>query len=224
MYLSFTFILQAPLSGEGGGGVLPHRIYRNRQVAVDRTRKNHLLNLQDYIAACSLWLKNSRLPGPRVDHPVVEPTGQTWPIGSPEYSSDSSQVTSSDPSEFQSPPYRVSSCSFWLWRLITLYPPASDSVTRIPTLLLTSKEPPSAGFILIFFRRICTPSTGYRKTYGSFALPCCDSYGWSFLSLFSIHQGYCLIYCGVSPLIGRVILNYLYLRPKYEHCSCLIDL
>ncbi|KAK1340793.1 hypothetical protein QTO34_017187 [Cnephaeus nilssonii] len=41
---------------------------------------------------------------PELTVSVIEPIGQNWPIGSPEYSSDSSQITSSDPSDFQSPP------------------------------------------------------------------------------------------------------------------------
>ncbi|XP_066864602.1 serine/threonine-protein kinase WNK1 isoform X25 [Kogia breviceps] len=103
----FEFHAHTPSSssGEGGGGVLPRRIYRNRQVAVD-------LN-QEEPPPQSTGLHSRLQPVTEEQHDfqaleltvsVVEPTGQSWPIGSPEYSSDSSQITSSDPSDFQSPP------------------------------------------------------------------------------------------------------------------------
>ncbi|XP_024423019.1 serine/threonine-protein kinase WNK1 isoform X15 [Desmodus rotundus] len=102
----FEFHVHTPSSSSGeGGGVLPQRVYRNRQVAVD-------LN-QEELPPPSVGLHGRLQPvteeqhnyhSPELTVSVVEPIGQNWPIGSPEYSSDSSQITSSDPSDFQSPP------------------------------------------------------------------------------------------------------------------------
>nr|XP_019817283.1 PREDICTED: serine/threonine-protein kinase WNK1 isoform X15 [Bos indicus] len=103
----FEFHVHTPSSssGEGGGGVLPQRIYRNRQVAVDSNQEEPPLQPAGLHSRLQPVTEEQQMPqAPELTISVVEPTGQTWPIGSPEYSSDSSQVTSSDPSEFQSPP------------------------------------------------------------------------------------------------------------------------
>ncbi|XP_077871618.1 serine/threonine-protein kinase WNK1 isoform X14 [Ictidomys tridecemlineatus] len=91
-------------SGEGGG-ILPQRTYRNRQVAVDSNQEElppQSVGLHGYLQPVTEEQRNYHTPELTVS--VVEPIGQNWPIGSPEYSSDSSQITSSDPSDFQSPP------------------------------------------------------------------------------------------------------------------------
>nr|XP_040137136.1 serine/threonine-protein kinase WNK1 isoform X15 [Ictidomys tridecemlineatus] len=91
-------------SGEGGG-ILPQRTYQNRQVAVDSNQEElppQSVGLHGYLQPVTEEQRNYHTPELTVS--VVEPIGQNWPIGSPEYSSDSSQITSSDPSDFQSPP------------------------------------------------------------------------------------------------------------------------
>ncbi|XP_071466397.1 serine/threonine-protein kinase WNK1 isoform X6 [Marmota flaviventris] len=91
-------------SGEGGG-ILPQRTYRNRQVAVDSNQEEpppQSVGLHGYLQPVTEEQRNYHTPELTIS--VVEPIGQNWPIGSPEYSSDSSQITSSDPSDFQSPP------------------------------------------------------------------------------------------------------------------------
>uniref|UniRef100_H0XBY9 non-specific serine/threonine protein kinase n=1 Tax=Otolemur garnettii TaxID=30611 RepID=H0XBY9_OTOGA len=102
----FEFHVHTPSSSSGeGGGILPQRAYRNRQVAVD-------LNLEELPPQSSglhghlqpVTEEQHNYHAPELTVSVVEPFGQNWPIGSPEYSSDSSQITSSDPSDFQSPP------------------------------------------------------------------------------------------------------------------------
>ncbi|XP_032503088.1 serine/threonine-protein kinase WNK1 isoform X7 [Phocoena sinus] len=103
----FEFHARTPCSssGEGGGGVLPQRIYRNRQVAVDLNQEEpppQSTGLHGRLQPVTEEQHDFQAPELTVS--VVEPTGQSWPIGSPEYSSDSSQLTSSDPSDFQSPP------------------------------------------------------------------------------------------------------------------------
>ncbi|XP_059969622.1 serine/threonine-protein kinase WNK1 isoform X8 [Mesoplodon densirostris] len=103
----FEFHARTPRSssGEGGGGVLPQRIYRNRQVAVDLNQEEpppQSTGLHGRLQPVTEEQHDFQAPELTVS--VVEPTGQSWPIGSPEYSSDSSQITSSDPSDFQSPP------------------------------------------------------------------------------------------------------------------------
>ncbi|XP_054999837.1 serine/threonine-protein kinase WNK1 isoform X4 [Sorex araneus] len=102
----FEFHVHTPSSSSGeGGGVLPQRVYRSQQVTVD-------LN-QEEPSPQSVGLHGRLQPvteehhnyiAPELTVSVVESVGQNWPIGSPEYSSDSSQITSSDPSDFQSPP------------------------------------------------------------------------------------------------------------------------
>ncbi|XP_033079213.1 serine/threonine-protein kinase WNK1 isoform X13 [Trachypithecus francoisi] len=102
----FEFHVHTPSSSSGeGGGILPQRVYRNRQVAVDLNQEElppQTVGLHGYLQPVTEEKHDYHAPELTVS--VVEPIGQNWPIGSPEYSSDSSQITSSDPSDFQSPP------------------------------------------------------------------------------------------------------------------------
>ncbi|KAF6340798.1 WNK lysine deficient protein kinase 1 [Rhinolophus ferrumequinum] len=102
----FEFHVHTPSSSSGeGGGVLPQRVYRNRQVVVDSNQEEappQSAGLHGRLQPVTEEQRNYHAPELTVS--VVEPVGQNWPIGSPEYSSDSSQITSSDPSDFQSPP------------------------------------------------------------------------------------------------------------------------
>nr|XP_035948263.1 serine/threonine-protein kinase WNK1 isoform X14 [Halichoerus grypus] len=102
----FEFHVHTPSSSSGeGGGVLPQHVYRNRQVAVDLNQEEpppQSVGLHSRLQPVTEEQRNYHAPELTVS--VVEPIGQNWPIGSPEYSSDSSQITSSDPSDFQSPP------------------------------------------------------------------------------------------------------------------------
>ncbi|XP_045730046.1 serine/threonine-protein kinase WNK1 isoform X8 [Mirounga angustirostris] len=102
----FEFHVHTPSSSSGeGGGVLPQHVYRNRQVAVDLNQEEpppQSVGLHGRLQPVTEEQRNYHAPELTVS--VVEPIGQNWPIGSPEYSSDSSQITSSDPSDFQSPP------------------------------------------------------------------------------------------------------------------------
>ncbi|XP_016080324.1 PREDICTED: serine/threonine-protein kinase WNK1 isoform X7 [Miniopterus natalensis] len=102
----FEFHVHTPSSSSGeGGAVLPQRAYRNQQVAVDLNQEEpppQSVGLHGRLQPVTEEQHNYHAPELTVS--VVEPIGQNWPIGSPEYSSDSSQITSSDPSDFQSPP------------------------------------------------------------------------------------------------------------------------
>ncbi|XP_032761672.1 serine/threonine-protein kinase WNK1 isoform X2 [Rattus rattus] len=102
----FEFHAQTPSSSSGeGGGILPQRVYRNRQVAVDSSQEElspQSVGLHCHLQPVTEEQRNNHTPELTIS--VVEPMGQNWPIGSPEYSSDSSQITSSDISDFQSPP------------------------------------------------------------------------------------------------------------------------
>ncbi|XP_004692598.1 PREDICTED: serine/threonine-protein kinase WNK1 [Condylura cristata] len=102
----FEFHVHTPSSSSGeGGGVLPQRVYRSQQVAVDLNQEEtppQSVGLPGRLQPVTEEQHNYHAPELTVS--VVEPIGQNWPIGSPEYSSDSSQITSSDPSDFQSPP------------------------------------------------------------------------------------------------------------------------
>ncbi|XP_059539907.1 serine/threonine-protein kinase WNK1 isoform X7 [Myotis daubentonii] len=101
----FEFHVHTPSSSSGeGGGVLPQRAYRNRQVAMDLNQEEsppQPVGLHGHLQPVTEEQHNYV---PELTVSVIEPIGQNWPIGSPEYSSDSSQITSSDPSDFQSPP------------------------------------------------------------------------------------------------------------------------
>ncbi|XP_073932449.1 serine/threonine-protein kinase WNK1 isoform X15 [Castor canadensis] len=102
----FEFHTQTSSSSSGeGGGILPQRVYRNRQVAVDSNQEEpppQSAGLHGHLQPVTEEQRNYHAPELTVS--VVESIGQNWPIGSPEYSSDSSQITSSDPSDFLSPP------------------------------------------------------------------------------------------------------------------------
>ncbi|XP_051059810.1 serine/threonine-protein kinase WNK1 isoform X15 [Phodopus roborovskii] len=102
----FEFHVQTPSSSSGeGGGILPQRVYRNRQVAVDSSQEElppQSVGLHCHLQPVTEEQRNNQAPELTIS--VVEPMGQNWPIGSPEYSSDSSLITSSDLSDFQSPP------------------------------------------------------------------------------------------------------------------------
>uniref|UniRef100_A0A8C8W5W9 non-specific serine/threonine protein kinase n=1 Tax=Peromyscus maniculatus bairdii TaxID=230844 RepID=A0A8C8W5W9_PERMB len=102
----FEFHAQTPSSSSGeGGGILPQRVYRNQQVAVDSSQEElppQSVGLHCHLQPVTEEQRNNHAPELTIS--VVEPMGQNWPIGSPEYSSDSSQFTSSDLSDFQSPP------------------------------------------------------------------------------------------------------------------------
>ncbi|XP_057633676.1 serine/threonine-protein kinase WNK1 isoform X10 [Chionomys nivalis] len=102
----FEFHAQTPSCSSGeGGGILPQRVYRNRQVAVDSSQEElppQSVGLHCHLQPVTEEQRNNHAPELTIS--VVEPMGQNWPIGSPEYSSDSSQITSSDLSDFQSPP------------------------------------------------------------------------------------------------------------------------
>ncbi|XP_004381257.1 serine/threonine-protein kinase WNK1 isoform X6 [Trichechus manatus latirostris] len=102
----FEFHVHTPSSSSGEGGeVVPQRAYRNRQVAVDLNQEEpppQSVGLHGRLQPVTEEHYNYHAPELTVS--VVEPIGQNWPVGSPEYSSDSSQITSSDPSDFLSPP------------------------------------------------------------------------------------------------------------------------
>ncbi|XP_028736296.1 serine/threonine-protein kinase WNK1 isoform X9 [Peromyscus leucopus] len=102
----FEFHAQTPSSSSGeGGGILPQRVYRNQQVAVDSSQEElppQSVGLHCHLQPVTEEQRNNHAPELTIS--MVEPMGQNWPIGSPEYSSDSSQFTSSDLSDFQSPP------------------------------------------------------------------------------------------------------------------------
>ncbi|XP_008575912.1 PREDICTED: serine/threonine-protein kinase WNK1 isoform X2 [Galeopterus variegatus] len=102
----FEFHVHTPSSSSGEGvGILPQHVYQNRQVVVELNQEElppQSVGLHGHLQPVTEEQHNYNAPELTVS--VVEPIGQNWPVGSPEYSSDSSQITSSDPSDFQSPP------------------------------------------------------------------------------------------------------------------------
>ncbi|XP_037701424.1 serine/threonine-protein kinase WNK1 isoform X20 [Choloepus didactylus] len=102
----FEFHVHTPSSSSGEGcGVLSHRVYRNQQDTVDLNQEElppQSVGLRGRLQPVTEEQNNYHVPELTVS--MIEPIRQNWPIGSPEYSSDSSQITSSDPGDFQSPP------------------------------------------------------------------------------------------------------------------------
>ncbi|KAM7177790.1 uncharacterized protein RBU57_000618 [Macrochelys suwanniensis] len=100
----FEFHVHTPNSAPGEGGILPQRIYRTCRGSMD-------FNQEESTQATGLHGRLQPVTEEQCNYLVPELTvpragsiRQSWPEGSPEYSSDSSQLTSSDTGDFQSPP------------------------------------------------------------------------------------------------------------------------
>ncbi|XP_043396243.1 serine/threonine-protein kinase WNK1 isoform X9 [Chelonia mydas] len=100
----FEFHVHAANSAPGEGGILPQRIYRTCRGSMD-------FNQEESTQATGLHGRLQPVTEEQYNYLVPELTvprtgsiRHSWPEGSPEYSSDSSQLTSSDTGDFQSPP------------------------------------------------------------------------------------------------------------------------
>ncbi|XP_074050811.1 serine/threonine-protein kinase WNK1 isoform X10 [Macrotis lagotis] len=102
----FEFHVHTPSSSSGEGkDALSQRFYRGLQGTIDLNQE--VLPPQPtglHGRLQPVTEEQSKFHGPELTVPTMEPSRQNWPIGSPEYSSDSSQFTSSDTGDFQSPP------------------------------------------------------------------------------------------------------------------------
>ncbi|XP_044847090.1 serine/threonine-protein kinase WNK1 isoform X3 [Mauremys mutica] len=109
----FEFHVHTPNSAPGEGGILPQRIYRTCRGSMDfnQEESTQATGLHGRLQPVTEELCNYLVPELTV--PRAGSIRQSWPEGSPEYSSDSSQLTSSDTGDFQSPPPTgVSSTAF----------------------------------------------------------------------------------------------------------------
>ncbi|XP_073176563.1 serine/threonine-protein kinase WNK1 isoform X12 [Lepidochelys kempii] len=100
----FEFHVHTANSASGEGGILPQRIYRTCRGSMD-------FNQEESTQATGLHGRLQPVTEEQYNYLVPELTvprtgsiRHSWPEGSPEYSSDSSQLTSSDTGDFQSPP------------------------------------------------------------------------------------------------------------------------
>ncbi|XP_074862273.1 serine/threonine-protein kinase WNK1 isoform X3 [Carettochelys insculpta] len=100
----FEFHVHTPNLPAGEGGILPQRVYRSCRGSMD-------FNQEESSQATGFHGRLQPVTEEQCNHLVPELTApragsirHSWPGGSPEYSSDSSQLTSSDTGDFQSPP------------------------------------------------------------------------------------------------------------------------
>uniref|UniRef100_A0A452GS31 non-specific serine/threonine protein kinase n=1 Tax=Gopherus agassizii TaxID=38772 RepID=A0A452GS31_9SAUR len=109
----FEFHVHTPNSAPGEGSILPQHIYRTCRGLMDFNQEEsaQATGLHGRLQPVTEELCNYLVPELTV--PRAGSIRQSWPEGSPEYSSDSSQLTSSDAGDFQSPPPTgVSSTAF----------------------------------------------------------------------------------------------------------------
>uniref|UniRef100_A0A5F8HGU2 non-specific serine/threonine protein kinase n=1 Tax=Monodelphis domestica TaxID=13616 RepID=A0A5F8HGU2_MONDO len=102
----FEFHVHTPSSSSGeGSDALSQHVYRSLQGTTDFNQEGlppQPVGLHSRLQPVTE--EQCNYPGPELTVPIMEPNRQNWPVGSPEYSSDSSQLTSSDIGDFQSPP------------------------------------------------------------------------------------------------------------------------
>ncbi|XP_064370960.1 serine/threonine-protein kinase WNK1 isoform X3 [Dromaius novaehollandiae] len=100
----FEFHVHTPSSAPADGGGLPPRVYRNRRCSMETSQEETAQGIGLHGRLQPVTEEQSNYLGPELAGPRGGSARQSWPEGSPEYSSDSSQLTSSDTGDFQSPP------------------------------------------------------------------------------------------------------------------------
>nr|XP_060632723.1 LOW QUALITY PROTEIN: serine/threonine-protein kinase WNK1 [Anolis sagrei ordinatus] len=100
----FEFHVQAPTATGGEGALLSQRIYRNRRGSADFNPDESLQPTLQPGRLQPVTEEQFNYLGAEFMLPRGSSVLQSWPEGSPGYSSDSSQLTSSDTSDFLSPP------------------------------------------------------------------------------------------------------------------------
>ncbi|XP_042324820.1 serine/threonine-protein kinase WNK1 isoform X4 [Sceloporus undulatus] len=108
----FEFHVQTPTVTVGEGTMLSQRIYRNRRGSADFNQDESLQTTLQPVRLQPVTEEQCNYLGPEFMLPRRSSVLQNWPEGSPGYSSDSSQVTSSDASDFLSPPPSGASLSY----------------------------------------------------------------------------------------------------------------
>ncbi|XP_028602459.2 serine/threonine-protein kinase WNK1 isoform X19 [Podarcis muralis] len=108
----FEFHVQAPSATAGDGAVLSQRVYRNRRGSTDFNQEESPQTTVQPGRLQPVTEEQCSYLGSEFMVPRGSSVLQSWPEGSPGYSSDSSQLTSSDTGDFLSPPPTGVSASY----------------------------------------------------------------------------------------------------------------
>ncbi|XP_030335545.1 LOW QUALITY PROTEIN: serine/threonine-protein kinase WNK1 [Strigops habroptila] len=100
----FEFHVHTPTSASAEGAVLPPRVYRSRRGSMETSQEESSQGIGSHSRLQPVTEEQCNYLGPELAGPRGGSARRSWPEGSPEYSSDSSQLTSSDTGDFQSPP------------------------------------------------------------------------------------------------------------------------
>ncbi|KAM6385734.1 serine/threonine-protein kinase WNK1 isoform 3-T3 [Alca torda] len=100
----FEFHVHTPTSASAEGAVLPQRVYRSRRSSMETSQEESTQGIGSHGRLQPVTEEQCNYLGPELAGPRVGSARRSWLEGSPEYSSDSSQLTSSDTGDFQSPP------------------------------------------------------------------------------------------------------------------------
>nr|XP_030119800.3 serine/threonine-protein kinase WNK1 isoform X17 [Taeniopygia guttata] len=100
----FEFHVHTQSSAPAEGAALPPRAYRSRRGSMETSHEESTQGLGSHGRLQPVTEEHCNYLGVGVAGPRGGSARRSWPEGSPEYSSDSSQLTSSDTGDFQSPP------------------------------------------------------------------------------------------------------------------------
>lgn len=100
----FEFHVHTPSSAPAEGVALPQRVYRSRRGSMETSQEESTQGIGLHGRLQPVTEEHYNYLGPDLAGPRGGSASRSWPEGSPEYSSDSSQLTSSDTGDFQSPP------------------------------------------------------------------------------------------------------------------------
>ncbi|XP_048357060.1 serine/threonine-protein kinase WNK1 isoform X9 [Sphaerodactylus townsendi] len=108
----FEFHVQASSASPGEGAVIPQRVYRNRRGSADCNQEESPQTTVQPGRLQPVTEEQCHFLGSELMVSRGSSVLQIWPEGSPGYSSDSSQLTSSDTGDFLSPPPTGASASY----------------------------------------------------------------------------------------------------------------
>ncbi|CAN8212747.1 unnamed protein product [Coccothraustes coccothraustes] len=100
----FEFHVHAQSSAPAEGAALPPRAFRSRRGSMETSHEESSQGVGSHGRLQPVTEEQCHYLGAGVAGPRGGSARRSWPEGSPEYSSDSSQLTSSDTGDFQSPP------------------------------------------------------------------------------------------------------------------------
>ncbi|XP_050181447.1 serine/threonine-protein kinase WNK1 isoform X7 [Myiozetetes cayanensis] len=100
----FEFHVHTPTSASAEGAVGPPRVYRSRRGSMETSQEESTQGIGSHGRLQPVTEEQCNYLGAGLAGPRGGSARRSWPEGSPEYSSDSSQLTSSDTGDFQSPP------------------------------------------------------------------------------------------------------------------------